>query len=79
MPGLRCQFEIVFRDEHLVRIRDVNGPMSVTNDAESVVCYLMRTGVIHVGMRLEYYDSDGELDEIRFDANGFVGFEILPR
>lgn len=75
----RCSFEIVYRDQHLVRVRDIDGPVSVTNDAEAVVAHLVKTGVIQADMRLEYYDSDGNLDEIRFDQSGFVGFEILPR
>jgi len=58
-------------------IRDVGanlGSMSVTNDAEAVVQWLMQQHLLRVGMKLGYYDSRGELDEITFDERGFTGF-----
>lgn len=61
-------------DEKLV-IRDVGREcISVTNDAESVVRDLHRNGILE-GRRLFYYDSEGQLDELKHDGNGtFQGY-----
>lgn len=74
MNGAR--YEIVSDGKMLV-LRDV-GPWSehptVTNDAEQVVEELAaRVG----GRRLLYYDSDGELTEIRHDGAKFIGFGFV--
>ncbi len=57
-------------------IRDV-GPWdrhpTVTNDAEAVVVHLARTGYLN-GRRLLYYDSEGNLDELRVVNGRFAGF-----
>lgn len=64
-------------NEHQVVLADV-GPHTlfptVTNDVEHVVAQLLQAGRLHVGQRLFYYDTDGERDEIVFDAEGFVAF-----
>lgn len=66
----------------VVVIRDI-GPWtehaSVTNDAERVVADMLANGLLRVGKRLYYYDSDGVLDEIKFDPDGFTGFAPGPR
>lgn len=56
-------------------IRDLNhGARSVTNDADAVVRYLLEERFIHPGGRLFYYDSESCLDELLYDAKGFVRF-----
>lgn len=63
-------------DECLV-INDA-GPHSrcktVTNDAESVVQVLIERGLLPPGRRLEYYDSDGQRDQIVIVDGRFAGF-----
>lgn len=50
-------------------IRDLNrGRMSVTNDAENVVTYLLENGFLKVNQRLFYYDSNNDLSEIIWGA-----------
>ena len=78
---MRAQFEIVVETPESLTIRDTGGlrSMSITNDAEAVVDSLLQSGRLRQGMRLEYYDSNGDLDEIVFDQNGFVAFHVLLR
>lgn len=58
-------------------IRDV-GPWeiyaTVTNDAERVVAQLVRSGRLPYGRRLLYFDSDGDLDELKVRDGEFSGF-----
>lgn len=69
-------------DSNRLLIRDI-GPWdthpSVTNDAENVVQELVREGMLPVGRRLFYYDSDGQMDEILVKGGTFVGFAPGPR
>lgn len=63
-------------------IRDL-GPwekhLTVTNDVESVVQKLVAQGLLKPGMQLLYYDSEGELDEIKVVDGKFAGFAPWPR
>lgn len=61
-----------------VVITDLDGPVSVTNDAEAVVAQLLEKGTIKPGGRLFYYDTSGDLDELAYDAGGFTGFRPGP-
>lgn len=47
--------------------------MTVTNNAESVVAELHRSGQLG-DRRLFYYDSDGRRDELTHTAGVFTGF-----
>lgn len=64
-----------------ITLRDL-GPwdqfMSVTNDAEAVVQKLVRSGRLQPGMRLFYYDSEDNLDEILVRDGEFAGFAPGP-
>lgn len=67
--------ELVIRDD---------GPhdrhKSVTNDAENVVRELHGAGQLPPGRKLLYFDSQGDLDEIKHDGQGgFIGFAPGPR
>jgi len=72
-----AKFEVVRSDNETVVLRDV-GPWSkhptVTNDAEQVVESL---GNWVGNRRLLYYDSDGELTELRHDGTKFTGFAFV--
>ena len=65
---------------HLV-IQDV-GPWdhygTVTNAAEGVVAELYGRGVLREGKLLLYYDSDGNLDQLKHAAGRFTGFAPAP-
>lgn len=70
-------FEVVEEDAGKVVLRDV-GPWSshptVTNDAEQVVERMApRVG----SRRLLYYDSEGELTELKHDGPRFTGFAFV--
>jgi hypothetical protein len=73
--GLRAQYRIEEQTDDKIIIRDVGRDcMSITNDAEAVVRDLHRNGMLD-RRRLYYYDSDGQLDELKHDGNGlFKGF-----
>lgn len=60
-------------------IRDI-GPWdkysTITNDAENVVEDILK-GDFPEGMRLGYYDSNGDLGELKIENGVFVGFAPL--
>ena len=79
----RSMFEVV-RDEpgKALVIKDVgfHEPcLSVTNDAERVVAFLAATGKLPAGRRLFYFDSEGQLDELRIAGGKFAGFAPGPK
>lgn len=59
-------------------IRDLDGPVSVTNDAEAVVEDLVAQGHLPEGRRLFYYDTDGCYDELLHAGGRFTGFRPGP-
>jgi hypothetical protein len=65
-----------------VVIRDL-GPwdkyLTVTNDAANIVEDLIRAGELRTGMRLFYYDSEGELGEILVRGGYVAGFAPAHR
>lgn len=78
-------YEIVESEstKQILVIRDMCAPFkSITNDAEWVVDQLAQSGRIVFGMRLLYYDTYGDKDEIllRMPLHGvpvFDGFKVL--
>lgn len=77
---LRAKYRIEEQTEEKIVIRDVGREcMSVTNDAEAVVRDLQQNRMLD-GRRLFYFDSEGQLDELKHDGNGlFTGFAPGPR
>ncbi len=61
-------------------IRDMGDgrELSVTNDAENVVAQVVSLGSYTPGQRLLYYDSDGNLDELKIKDGKFAGFAPGP-
>jgi len=61
-------------------IRDIgyNNQLSVTNDAEGVVQGLIFDKELAPGQRLLYYDTDGNLDELKIKDGKFAGFAPGP-
>ena len=81
MEENRSQYEVVRNvpPEPLV-IRDIGKECkSVTNDAENVVRDLIGFGWLPPGRCLMYYDSTGQLDEIKVQDGKFAGFAPGPR
>lgn len=76
MNGMRASYSVVLAAPDVVVIRDRRIGMTITNDAEAVVKDLLAKGVLKTGMRLHYYDTDGRLDELLFDENGFKDFSF---
>jgi len=72
----KAHFRIVGQDfknqSKVLLIEDLNGPMSVTNDAENVVAYLISIG--YSSYRILYCDSMGQWDELLHDGTQFTGF-----
>ena len=78
---MKVVFDFVERKPGALTIRDVGsaqGKMSVTNDAEAVVEFLLHHKYLKPGQRLFYYDSEARLDELCFNAQGFTGFAVGP-
>jgi hypothetical protein len=82
---MRCKFDIVkipklLENVNCVVIRDTGhqAHMSVTNDVEAAVLYLLESDQLAADQRLYYYDSDGQLDELLHDGSRFTGFSIGP-
>lgn len=74
--GLRCSFVVTAVDDDSVECRDLDGPVSVTNDAEAVCRFLFeRFGA----RRFFYVDSCGQRDELLHDAGRFTGFAPAPQ
>jgi len=74
---MRARFIVEEATPERVVISDVGTTQtSVTNDAEAVVEYLLWKGVIKPGMRLFYHDSTGRRDELLFNKEGFVDFNL---
>jgi hypothetical protein len=72
--GMPAQFKIVDFTERSVLIRDI-GPwdqcFTVTNDAENVVARILP---VLGSRRLFYFDSEGDLGEIKVEHGKFAGF-----
>ena len=73
---MRAHFEVigsgVFLGHRYIYIIDLDGPVSVTNDAEAVVEYLL---VQFPNTRIAYRDTMGNWDELDHDGRKFTGFK----
>jgi len=75
---LRAHFSIFRRDPNAVLITDNNdGAMSVTNNAEAVVEWLITQFNLGPGTRIIYRDCDGRWDELKHDGSEFTDFGLL--
>ena len=73
---MKAQYRIIghdwIRNECSVLIEDLNGPMSVTNDAEAVVQDILLRGYLR--SRILYRDSAGQWGELIHNGQKFTGF-----
>jgi hypothetical protein len=85
----RATYEVLRPEDHdlvcdaVVVLRDLDGRVSVTNDAEAVVREVLgwKGGWAANGerRRILYFDTDGRLDELLHDGQRFLGFAPGPR
>ncbi|MCC7475831.1 MAG: hypothetical protein IT425_10575 [Pirellulales bacterium] len=85
---MHAKFEIEWDNTttDAIVLRDLDGPRSITNDAEAVVAELYGRGLLGsprlIGShhrRVLYYDTQGNLDELKHDGRGrFTGFAPGP-
>lgn len=74
---MKASIDILGTDANLnaVFIRDMSNEdptaMSVTNDAEAVVAYILG---LHPGRRIVYKDTMDQWDELLHDGEKFTGF-----
>ena len=68
---MRSAFSIVSITDSVITLQDLDGPVSITNDAEDVLAWA-NTNYPH--KRVHYYDTYGELTWIHGDP---VIFEVL--
>ena len=52
---------------------------TITNNAEEVILDLWNQGIIWNDRRVLYYDSEGELDELRHEGMRFTGFSFIDK
>ena len=73
---MKAQYRIVGHDfkgyDKWVLIEDLNGPMSITNDAEAVVQDLLLRG--YSNSRILYRDSMDQWDELLHNGIEFTDF-----
>ena len=67
----RALYQVVGQDERHVWIVDLDGPLSVTNDAERVCVEVNR---LFPGRRIIYQDTMGKWDELVHQGGRFTGF-----
>lgn len=56
-----------------------NGAMSVTNDAEDVVRFILESHNWDQDLRILYRDTDDLWDELQHDGTGFINFRRWGR
>lgn len=71
MPIPRASFSTRYANG-AVLLTDLDGSMSITNDAEAVVEHVLSQGSPDV--RIFYKDTDGQWDELVHDGKAFTAF-----
>lgn len=74
MRQVRAQFRVIGRTHDRLWIEDLDGPVSVTNDAEAVVENLIKFSGAG-DKRIFYIDTDRQIDELVHDGTKFVDFK----
>lgn len=65
-------------DQRVVALVDLcRSTISITNDAERVIEDLWSRGVLTLGGRVIYRDTEGHWDELRWRDAQFIGFAAL--
>lgn len=74
MSKVRASYLVTGVDQNWITLRDQDGRVSVTNDAEAVVEEVLA----QIGnRRIRYYDTQGDLGELIHDGRQFTGFGFL--
>lgn len=77
---IRAAYTVVYPGPQFCVIRDDSGDaaVSVTNDAEAVVANLQEDGWLDGHLKLYYYDTNDQLDELLHNNQGkFLRFRVL--
>ena len=72
MKTLKANYAVVKVTENTIYIVDLNGPRSITNDAERVVVDLLAE--YDRFKDIIYRDSTGQWDELQHDGTKFTGY-----
>jgi hypothetical protein len=77
---MKANISIVVAESNskVLTIQDMGHGMSITNDAEAVVQYLVDNNYLPTGRKLQYYDSTGRLDELKIKDGKFDDFSFGP-
>ena len=76
---MRSNWRILEESDSHLTIEDLDGSVSVTNDAENVVKHLFQKGRLTNAKRMLYWDTLGNLDEILHADGVFMGFRTYAR
>jgi hypothetical protein len=78
-----AQYELVSVVDDVILIRDLDGPVSVTNDAEAVVDAIIRLGSAPRPdgrpWRIHYIDTMGNKDELLHTNGEWTGFKVVQK
>lgn len=76
---MKARFNIIYNDETYILIEDqceIYNSMSITNDAEGVVEYLIKDSIVDVSnKKIFYVDTEGRVDELEHNGQKFIGFK----
>lgn len=79
----RATYSVLRVTDEVVTLEDLDGRVSVTNDAEAVVEEVLKAHGAHTAAgelrRIHYYDTMGNLDELVHDGHHFTGFAPVHR
>lgn len=68
---MKYSYQVLEKDESRILLQDLssmeNHVMSITNAAEHVVNEILQK---YGRLRIQYYDTEGELTELAYDNNG---------
>jgi len=74
---MRSQWRLIEVKKGIAFIEDLDGPVSVTNDAENVFSAIVRSNIVGDGgkaTRVVYLDTYGEWTEIEIVPNDLPGY-----
>lgn len=74
---MKAIISIAYNGDDVIAIRDMDGRMSITNDAEGVVAFLSARHFLTETKKLIYRDTMGFWDELSHNGKEFKGFRPI--
>lgn len=74
---MKAIISIAYNGDDVIAIRDMDGKMSITNDAEGVVAFLASRHFLTETKKLIYRDSMGFWDELVHNGKELKGFKPI--